>query len=303
MGSKLTAAVLTFGLCALVAPARADLYRWTDARGQVHVTDDKSEIPSGSAVTVQPTRGRVSDGSGAASTAPPVTRAGSPPAAPRPVLSVETVRTQAPPRTHLLRFARAGQDISLAVTLNDRVVCDFKADTGASLNTMPRWAASELGLEIDRDTPTILMVGVSGQPQRVPVVTLQSVRVGDVTVENVEVAVVDTMRSGLLGMPFFNHFKVQIDPTQGEMRLTDVDLEKVEGVYDGLGEDAWRQRFGQLHLRLRDIQKARESVPEESETMATRYLEDLDREEQRVNRQLEQLEDRAQAAGVPPSWR
>jgi clan AA aspartic protease (TIGR02281 family) len=299
MAAKWTAALLALGLCALAVPASADLYRWTDAQGHVHVTDDRSEIPPGSAVTVQPTRGRVT------TDAPP-------PAAPRkaapkestahPVLSVEAVRPQ-PGKTHLLRFQRAGNDISLAVTLEDRVLCDFKADTGASLNTMPAWAARELGLDIDKDTPTIMMVGVSGQPQRVPVVTLKTVKVGDVVVENVEVAVVDTMRSGLLGMPFFNHFKVQIDPTQGELRLTEIDLDKVDGVYGGLNEDAWRQRFAQIQVQLRAVQSARENVPDESQTMAARYLERLDREEARLNKQLDDLEDKAQAAGVPASWR
>ena len=68
-------------------------------------------------------------------------------------------------------------------------------------------------------------------------------RIGTVYVENVEMAVLDTMSSGLLGMPFFNHFQVNIDPAQGELRLTEIDLEKVDGVYGGMGEDAWRQRF------------------------------------------------------------
>ena len=44
-------------------------------------------------------------------------------------------------------------------------------------------------------------------------------------------------------------------------------------------------------------------MPDESATVAERYLERLDEEEAKVQGQLDTLEDRAQAAGVPPSWR
>lgn len=285
---------LVLCLCGSLAAteARAQLYQWTDEHGQVHVTDDASQVPRGQSVTVEPQRTHKRE-------------APQPPAAiPVKTLALETAppRVQAP-RTHLLHFERAGQEISLEVTVGDRVVVDFKADTGASLNTLPRWAAEEMGLEIDADTPTISLVGVSGQPMRVPVVTVPSVRVGTVYVENVEMAVLDTMRSGLLGMPFFNRFQVQIDPMKGELRLTEVDLAQQEGVYGGMGEDAWRQRFRQLHYRLAEIRKARESVPPEGETAAQSFLERLDREETRVQRQLDELDERAHQAGVPAAWR
>jgi hypothetical protein len=281
------------------AQARAELYQWTDEHGQVHVTDDASQVPRGQSVTVEPQRTHKRAPTG---TRPSEAEAPQPPAAIK-ALALETAPRAQAPRTHLLHFERAGQEISLEVTVADRVVCNFKADTGASLNTLPRWAAEEMGLEIDGDTPTISLVGVSGEPMRVPVVTVPSVRVGTVYVENVEMAVLDTMRSGLLGMPFFNRFQVQIDPMKGELRLTEVDLAQQEGVYGGMGEDAWRQRFRQLHYRLAEIRKARESVPPEGETAAQSFLERLDREETRVQSQLDELDERAHAAGVPAAWR
>lgn len=309
MAPKLFAATVCAVLCALAAGVRADLYRWTDAQGRVHVTDDRSQVPRGATVTVQPTRVR-----------PPSPDAEAPPASPargdRPapresvpvrdshqsVLAIEPTPEQ---RTvvHVLRFQRAGQEISLDVALDDRVHCDFKVDTGASLNTIPAWAVKELGIDIDAETPTISLVGISGKPARVPLVMIPAVRIGTVYVENVEMAVLDTMSSGLLGMPFFNHFQVNIDPAQGELRLTEIDLDKVDGVYGGMGEDAWRQRFAQLNGRLALIRKAREQVPDESATVAERYLERLDEEEAKVQSQLDTLESRAQAAGVPSSWR
>jgi hypothetical protein len=307
MAPKLFAATLCAVVCVLAAGARADLYRWVDSQGRVHVTDDKTQIPRGATVTVQPTRARPAASSPNASDSEPA------PAAPvrgarsssHSVMALEPSDSNEVRQSvvHVLRYQRAGQEISLDVALDDRVHCDFKVDTGASLNTIPAWAVKEMGIEIDSDTPTISLVGISGKPARVPLVIIPSVRIGSVYVENVEMAVLDTMSSGLLGMPFFNHFQVNIDPAQGELRLTEIDLDKVDGIYGGMGEDAWRQRFGQLHHRLALIRKARDSVPDESATVADLYLQRLDEEEAKVQSQLDALEDRAQAAGVPPSWR
>jgi predicted aspartyl protease len=303
MRARLVTAAVCISFCALAARARADLYRWVDAQGQVHVTDDRSQVPGGSSVTVQPTRARASAEPAAAAAAPVPREA---PRKSRPVLAIDredSIEENVVGRTHVLHFERAGHEIALDVTLDDRAHCDFKVDTGASLNTVPAWVVKELGIEIDKDAPRISLVGISGKPALVPLIIMPSVRIDGVYVENVEMAVLDTMTSGLLGMPFFNHFKVQIDPAKGELRLTEIDLDKVDGVYGGMGEDSWRQRFRQLHERIALIQKARESVPEESETMAQNYFADLDRAEAKAQHELDALEDRAQAAGVPPDWR
>jgi hypothetical protein len=258
-------------------------------------------VPPGVTVTVQPTRRPASPDP--ASLDP--SAIGKTPAPPRTVLSVAPPPGRSPElaRVHVLHFQQAGQDISLNVLLGERATCDFKVDTGASVNTVPRRVVEELGIEIKRDTPRISLVGISGKPALVPLVVIPSVRVGTVYVENVEMAVLDTMSSGLLGLPFFNRFKVQIDPANGELRLTEVDLEKVDGIYGGMGEAAWRGRFQELQARLAAIRKAREQVPEESETMAQNYLDKLDREEARAQAELDELEDRAQEAGVPANWR
>ncbi|HXZ84425.1 MAG TPA: aspartyl protease family protein [Myxococcota bacterium] len=304
------AAVACTAFCALAAPARADLYRWVDADGRLHVSDDRSDVPPGAVVTIQPTHrahpGPAAPDPSAASDAKPATAPAPAPAQPRAVLAVAPPPSKAAgegARVHVLHFQRAGQDISLNVLLGERATCDFKVDTGASINTVPRRVVEELGIEITGDTPRISLVGISGKPALVPLVQIPSVRVGTVYVENVEMAVLDTMSSGLLGLPFFNRFKVQIDPAHGELRLTEVDLAKVDGIYGGMGEEAWRMRFRQLHERLAAIHKARESVPEESETIAQNYLDKLDREESRVQAELDELEDRAQEAGVPANWR
>jgi len=296
------AALAWLASCVLAAGARADLYQWTDEHGQVHVTDDGAKVPTGKSITMEPQRPhavakRLRDNPGVAGA---VATGQAAHLEPTGALAVRrTQPTSGPGRTHVLHFQRSGQEINLEASLDDRVTCNFKADTGASLNTLPRWAADELGIEIDADAPTVSVVGVAGQAMNVPVVTIPSVRIGSLYVENVEMAVLDTMSAGLLGMPFFNHFRVAIDPAEGELRLTEIDFGTVDGVYAGVGEEIWRTRFRQLNQQLAALQKAREAVPSESETAAQNYLERLDREEAKLQQQLDELEDRAQAAGVP----
>ena len=262
-------------------------------------------------MTVQPTRVR-----------PPSPDAEAPPASPargdRPapresapvrdshqsVLAIEPTPEQ---RTvvHVLRFQRAGHEISLDVALDDRVHCDFKVDTGASLNTIPRWAVKELGIEIDADTPTISLVGISGKPTRVPLVMIPSVRIGTVYVENVEMAVLDTMSSGLLGMPFFNHFQVS-DRSRRGRAAPDRDRPRQGG---RACTAAWARTPGASASRSSTsssalIQKARESCPSESETTVAELPRAArSRRGEGAAASSTTLEDRAQAAGVPSSWR
>ena len=284
------AALACLGFCLQAAGPRAELYQWTDERGQVHVTDDGAKVPTGQSITLRPQSPGALD------------KADREEAHSLALGAVAPTRA-APVREHVLLFQSSGHEISLDVSLEDRLVCNFKADTGASLNTLPRWAADELGVEIDEDTPRISVVGVSGQPMRVPVVMIASLRIGTLYAENVEMAVLDTMSSGLLGMPFWNRYRVAIDPELGELRLSELDPGSVQGVFGGVAAESWRKRFEQIDRQLAALQKARDSVPPESETQAQRYLERLDREEQKLQRQLEELESRAQAAGVPDRLR
>jgi len=82
----------------------------------------------------------------------------------------------------------------------------FIVDTGATLTALSRADASRIGLDYQRGKPTAAMTAngvVRGWR-----VSLDSVRVGDVTVRNVEAVVVDndTLTVGLLGMSFLNRF-------------------------------------------------------------------------------------------------
>jgi hypothetical protein len=205
----------------------------------------------------------------------------------------------AAPVVHVLPIERAGREMVVWAELDGGVRVPFVADTGAMGCTIPRWAVAEMGIEFDRDTPMTAVRGISGKPMLVPVITVASTRVGNAEVEDLEMAVLDTQQMGLLGMTFFNHFRVSTDPARGTLTLEEIDLEAIDGVYGGLGEKAWRNKFAYVNSMLENIRRVREQFPDEY----TDYEKKLEEIELYWERQLDELELKASRAGVPRPWR
>jgi clan AA aspartic protease (TIGR02281 family) len=287
--------------CLLAAPASAEVYTWTDERGQVHMTDDLSTVPP------QYRKGAERPDQAEASLdrrwnhLPRESPAWKGAAAPSAQAAVAPGPGGA--RRHVLHVERAGREMVVRATLDGGVQVPFVVDTGAMLNTIPLWAVRQLGLEFDADTASTTIVGIGGQPMTVPVVTIRRVKIRSVVVENVEMAVLDTMSKGLLGMTFFNNFRVSTDPIAGTLTLEEIDLNAVEGIHGGLDEKAWRNKFKQIHHQIAQLERSRENIPGEFETIATPYRERVDEELAYWEHQLNLLEAKASRAGVPQTWR
>jgi predicted aspartyl protease len=280
---------LCLGIAA--APARGELYRWVDERGQVHLSDDLSQVPPDQRATAE-------------------REAQSQPNSPRwnaidvksPVYSSPAARGPSTPersRIHRIRVERAGTSLTVRALLDGRQNALFKVDTGAEMNMVPRHVVDAMGIPITDSTPTMLVVGISGQPMRLPIVTFREVRLGTASVKNVEMTVNPRSAYGLLGMTYFNHFRVQTDPVAGRLTLEEVDLEGVEGVHGGFGEAYWRREFRTLHRQLQAIETQRELIPGTHVTMQDR----LDDREKALRRRLDDLHERASRVGVPRAWR
>ena len=274
------------------APASGELYQWVDPQGGVHVTENLLEVPAEQRPRADQAavgRARHPDSERRVSRVEPPPGAAAAPASAPP----------GRPMVHRLPIARAGHEIRLDVELDGALTVPFIADTGASVNTIPRWAVEKLGIEIPRDAPVIGMSGVSGAGMRAPLIEVDSVRVGTAQVERVEMAVIDTLDTGLLGMPFFNNFKVQIDPAQGVMTLEEIAPGAIDGLYGGYDEVMWRKKYAQIRAERARIDAAIDRVP----SSYTSIIEKLEAQRDYWDDQLDQLEERAQRAGVPHSWR
>ena len=65
-------------------------------------------------------------------------------------------------------------------------------------------------------------------------------------------------------MPFFNNFRVSLDPTRGTLVLEEIDINSIEGIYGGLNQTAWRTKFRQVHGQLERVRERLVRLPAEN---------------------------------------
>jgi clan AA aspartic protease (TIGR02281 family) len=273
------------------APAAAEIYRWTDADGRVHFTQDLSQVPA-------PYRSQAEQGAkqpDASSRVQTFSR-GSPaaPAAPAPPAAGATGK-DAP--VWRIPVQRAGTGMVVAVRINNEVTAPFLIDTGASDVLVPLSVATRLGLDLD-ESRTKRYATANGVVEH-PVVMLRSVSVGGATVENVPASVSPDMDLGLLGLSFFNHFTYNIDAAAGVVTLRRNDLAESGQIRGGRSEAQWRSEYAGLRARLAEVDHDARRLPASRSREAAR----LEAERAEIDRQLSLLEAEADGAHVPMSWR
>ncbi len=279
-------------VCLLAAPARADVYQWVDAQGRLNMTDNLSQVPPAYRAAAQ----RSQQKSKPRSNAPRWNSVETQPQVPAAPVTTQAIGES---RKHVIPVERAGTRLTVVARLNGVQYAWFKVDTGAEVNMVPRSVVDQMGIQIDASTPTMSVVGISGQPMELPIIKFDEVRLGEARVQNVEMVVNDRRPYGLLGMTFFNHFKVHTDPTGGKLVLEEVDLEGAEGVHGGFGESYWRREFRNLHAQLAQVEEERKRLPSTHVT----WHEQLDTKRGAVRKRLNDLHQRAARHSVPQSWR
>ncbi|HSJ95524.1 MAG TPA: TIGR02281 family clan AA aspartic protease, partial [Myxococcota bacterium] len=245
-GPRLRRALVLLLFAALPpALAAAEIYRWTDAEGRVHFTEDLSRVPPEQ-------RGAARENAAA----PPSDRVqtfSAPPAARAPAARPRGMR---PGRAHQVPVERAGNAMVVPVRLNGRTVAPFLLDTGASYVLVPARVAEEAGIRVGPDTRTLSFTTANGVVEQ-PVVTLDSVELGTARADQVAAAISDRIEIGLLGLSFFNRFTYQIDAAAGLVTLVENDLAESGHIVGGRSETQWRGEFHALRARLAAIDAAR----------------------------------------------
>lgn len=289
-GLRVLAVLVVLLLGSGPAPAGAEIYRWTDADGRLHFTEDLSRVPAHQ-------RGAAQTEAARAPAPSRVQTYASPPAA--------QARGRAPlrpergaGRVHRIPVERAGNAMVVPVRINDRTVAPFLLDTGASYVLVPRRVADEAGLTTGPDTRKMQFQTANGVVEQ-PIVTLDSVELGSARVEQVPATISDGIEIGLLGLSFFNRFTYQIDAAAGLVTLHENDLEKDGHVLGGRSPSQWLGEFESLRTQIAELENQRERTP----SSRSRRFERLDAQEAALERQLDALEAEADQARVPQAWR
>jgi hypothetical protein len=107
------------------------------------------------------------------------------------------------------------------IVVNGQVNGRLVVDTGASITMLGSDIVKALGLSIPADAPRVSVRVADGRLLERPIVRLASLRVGDMTVENLDVVIGDRVGAGdgLLGQNFLRHFRVSIEPERSRIVL------------------------------------------------------------------------------------
>jgi clan AA aspartic protease (TIGR02281 family) len=269
---------------ALVAgvPASGEIYRWTDAAGQIHFTERIENVPKS-----QRAAARRAAGQPAAAQVNTYSGAGEP--------GASVPRRAAPSRGGVIEipFVKVGTLMRVEALVNDVGRVPFLIDTGASGVSLPSVYANQLGIHVASDGPHVAVSTANGVVARA-LVTLDSVQVSGARVEHLVATVNPDMEIGLLGGTFFNNYVYSVDAARGV-----ITLQPNEQIRAGVGADEWRARFRtfvdpieRLDAYLRDNPNL---PPRERARLGAHRAE--------LEASLGELDHQADRHGVPQKWR
>lgn len=168
--------------------AAADIVRWVDENGVVHFTD-RYKVPAQHRDSAAPVNVRSSAGSA--------------------------------PDKATVSLQMRGQVAVVQVMLNNSAAANLVVDTGSSATVISHATARQLGIDVEgTDLPRVSFNTANGVVSA-PVVTLDSVEVGGMEVRGLMASVHDIAPgiSGLLGLNYLGHFRMDIDSRTGLMHL------------------------------------------------------------------------------------
>jgi len=274
-----------------------EFYKWVDAEGTVHVTDNIASIPPQYRDQVQK---RVSQA------------APEPEAKPEPQKS-STGNTHAPPEAGLKRFEvpyrpfeGMARRIIIPVTLNNSVPARLLLDTGSPGLVITPDLADRLGLFDKQDGNLLTTAGGIGG--RVPAILsiVDSIKVGDAQADFLPATITPLGSDdyeGLVGMDFVANYRIAIDTTNNV--LVFFELPPRSDKPGGHDEAWWRQHFDRFSRAktewsnyLEEVGKANLSTSETQKfsTFAKSQCDEADK-------LLRKLEIYARDNAVPITWR
>jgi predicted aspartyl protease len=197
------AVVLGLSLSVLIAalPARghAQIYRYSDERGQNHYVDGLENVPERHRATAVPLGMRN---------------------APQPAPTGATAVAR-PAGTTIIKYT-PGQRIMVDVKINGGFTAQLLLDTGADRTMISPRTLVAAGVPVTRPVGTGTIVGATGS-DRISYVVVDSLEVGEARVGRMPVGSYELAGTGagdgLLGRDFLDQFKITFDAAKGEVHL------------------------------------------------------------------------------------
>jgi len=192
--------VLGVLLTGLPGRGHAQIYRYTDERGQNHYVDGLENVPERHRTTASPLGLR---------NAP----------TPAPTSAPAAARTAG---VTVVKYT-PGQRIMVDVKINGDFTAQLLLDTGADRTMISPRTLQAAGVAIRRPVGTGTITGATGT-DRIDYVVVDSLEVGEARVGRMPVGSYELPGTGagdgLLGRDFLDQFKVTVDAAKGEVHLS-----------------------------------------------------------------------------------
>ena len=287
------APLLAWLACLPAAGALAEIYRWTNAEGRVHFTQDLSQVPPEQRARAAGAARASGEGRLQTFETPPA----SAPAALAPA-SGGAPGSSPTASAYRVRVQRAGPSMLVVALVNGVHRVPFLIDTGATDVLIPRSVAQRIGLEVGPETRTKRYATANGMVEH-PVVMLDSVDLGGAVAREVPASIGPELEFGLLGLSYFNRFDTHVDAAAGIVTLVPNGLAEAGAIRGGRSEAQWRSEYRNLHDRIERVDVEAARTPE-SHGRERRRLEE---ERAELAHQLSLLDSEADEARVPVAWR
>lgn len=199
---RATVLALTLGvvLAALPQAGRAEIFRYTDERGQNSYVDGLENVPERYRSVAVPMGFRNN---------------------PAPLPSKDAAATVRPGGPTLIKYT-PGQRIMVDVKINGGFSTQLLLDTGADRTMISPRVLTAAGVSIAKPVATGQITGVTGT-DKINYVVVDSLEVGEAKVGKMPVGSYDLAGTGtgdgLLGRDFLDQFKMTVDATKGEVTL------------------------------------------------------------------------------------
>lgn len=231
------------------ALAQAGMYSWKDDKGKTHFTDSLHKIPKkyqkGDEGFKKYKAARSATGSTSARPMPLTNK---------PVRSSYSPSKLRDQEYVIPLIATSGGNFMVEVNFNNRVKALLMVDTGASLVTISDKLAKKLGYRTSSKSAQIPFTTAGGMVW-MPMIALNTVSVGDATVDLVEASVNDQMgdMDGLLGMSFLGDYRVEMDTARSQMILRPLG-DPGEQKWDGKSALWWKTRYSGYADKIKNFE-------------------------------------------------
>jgi hypothetical protein len=192
---------LSLLIAAPLSRAQAQVYRYTDERGQNHYVDGLEKIPDqhrGAAVPL-----------GFRNAPPP------------PASATAGTAAAKPPGAAVVKYT-PGQRIMVDVRINGAFTAQLLLDTGADRTMISPRTLQAAGVTISQPVATGSITGATGT-DRINYVVVDSLEVGEARVGRMPVGSYELASAGigdgLLGRDFLDQFRITFEAAKGEVHL------------------------------------------------------------------------------------